>query len=311
MSTIRRILDDIRDTDAVANKLRNAADATPHDEVLKINAESVAKRRSDLVRRLDQFLKNEQHDVVGYSIKRGVERYPAAAVAKSVLSFQEMFTAIFDALRNTPKIRYRPSKESVDLSTMDFATAGQGSVVVSLHIPNDRLLLVESDLDRTFARLFQLLATRRQDDFRELVAIVGIASITKTFAWAQVSAESGFDTSITWGKSYDDRKLLNIAHIEAISIRDAIDATSEESERRVEYDCILEGIDPTTSYFHIVLSDGTDIKGETDDLFLNIPWTTKRPYRAELVCRSVIKFATGESKETWKLIKLTQIDHFA
>ncbi len=173
-----------------------------------------------------------------------------------------------------------------------------------MHIPNERMLLIESDLDLTFSRTFELLAARRQSEFRELVKVVGVAAISKAYSWAEVSAQYGLDTSIRWGKTYREARQFDISSGDAVVVKEAIEATSEKSERLVTYECILEGIDPVRSYFHIVLSDGMKITGNTDIDFPQIEWTTKKHYKAVVEERSVIKFSTGESSTTQTLRSL-------
>lgn len=77
MSKLRRLIDDLQETDGLVSRLNAAMSASPDDEILRINTESVQKRRDDLVRRLDQTLHNQQHDFVGYNIMRQVTSYPA------------------------------------------------------------------------------------------------------------------------------------------------------------------------------------------------------------------------------------------
>lgn len=85
MSKLRRLIDDLQETDGLVSRLNAAMSASPDDEILRINTESVQKRRDDLVRRLDQTLHNQQHDFVGYNIMRQVTSYPAERTANDTL----------------------------------------------------------------------------------------------------------------------------------------------------------------------------------------------------------------------------------
>ena len=113
-------------------------------------------------------------------------------------------TAVFDALHTVPKQRYRPAPESLELSTFEFAGASVGSVIVSLAVPNDRLLIGEFELDRTLGLVERTLSARESGDLKAIADEVGIAGITKAYAWAEVSVAYGLDTNISWGKSYSD-----------------------------------------------------------------------------------------------------------
>ena len=160
MTQIRAILSDLQDTDLTLERLLTLAHSTPDDEIALFNAETVKKRRKDLERRLNYELRHEQADVVEYKIERvAIGNYPAKAIASSILTFQELVTSVFDAIRTTPKKTYKPSPASVELSAMDFAGARAGSVVVAMSVQNERLLAVKSEA-RRHIRFGDLAATR-------------------------------------------------------------------------------------------------------------------------------------------------------
>ena len=47
---------------------------------------------------------------------------------------------------------------------------------------------------------------------------------------------------------------------QALALKEAIEATSDEEIKHEEYECELVGIDDETSYFHIKMVDGVEIK---------------------------------------------------
>ncbi len=308
MNDIKRLLEEIRASEAASNKLQADGEFDANADILQINNDAIQKRRNDLIRKVENELRLRQEDLIEYRLfKKSSDRYSALSVAKSLLTFQELVTAIFDAIRSVPKKRYRPSPESVALSSLDFATAGSGSVLISMSIPNDRLMLTESDLDMTFELMFTVLQSRSEEEFKELVDQIGIASITKVHAWANEAAESGLNTEIQWGKSFRERKSYTISSVEASEIREVIDATSDEQTEFYEYDCILEGIDISTSYFHVRIKDGAEIKGDLSDGFpLSREWATNRAYTCKVKKSLTIKYATGQEIEKWTLLSLLE-----
>jgi hypothetical protein len=125
---------------------------------------------------------------------------------------------------------------------MEFAGARAGSVVVALSVHNDRLLAVKSELDQTFDLVISLLHARTDTELRELVNRVGVASISRAYNWAENSASYGLDTSIAWSKAIPHGEPVSITKQQAQTLKDAIDATSDEEIKPEEHDCELIGI---------------------------------------------------------------------
>jgi hypothetical protein len=305
MTDIRQLLDLLQDTEQISSTIEQAVRDRPNDEILRINAESVAKRQADLIRRLDYSLKTHQNEVVRYHVLRDwSDTYPVKAIAASILAFQELVTAIFDALRSSPKQRYRPSADNVQLSTFDFAGASAGSVIISMSVPNDRLLSGETELDRTFSYVERALSARESDDLQILARDIGIASISKAYAWADVSTSYGLDTMINWGKGLQHAHSFHISRSDAESVRELIAAKSDTTSIPLELDCVLLGFDGATSYFHIeTLDTRNDIRG---DVSPDLPkrQTTGQMVRAGLLKNTALIYATGEEKVSWTLLSI-------
>jgi hypothetical protein len=305
MSELMSIVESLQETDAAVAHLSKAVEERPDDDVLRINAEAVAKRQRDLVRRLDYTLHINQAELIQYRVVRGWSKtYPVKAVAAAMETFQELVTAVFDAIRTTPKQRYRPSQENVELSTFDFVGAGPGSVIISLAAPNDRLLVGQTDLDETMKLVEQALSARESDDLKLLAGRIGIAAISKAYAWADASVTYGLDTQIKWGKSHSDLRYVEITLDDASIVKSVIENKSETKDVLETVEGILLGFDGSTSYFHMEEFDTKrDIRGSVAE---NVPksWTTNLPYRAQLMKTVQIRYATGEEKETWTLAGL-------
>jgi hypothetical protein len=104
MTQIRTIINDLQDTDLTIERLLTLAHAVPDDDIAQFNIETIRKRRFDLERKLNYELRREQADIVEYKIERvETANYPAKAIASSIMTFQDLITAVFDAIRTTPK----------------------------------------------------------------------------------------------------------------------------------------------------------------------------------------------------------------
>lgn len=304
MSKLRDILDDMREVDGIISRLERAAEAHPDDEISRFNAGSFLKRRNDLVRRLNDQLRQEQADLIEYRMQRPAgSNYPVRAVTNALGAFQELLTAVFDTVRSgAPKRRYRPSNDSINLSTLDFASARSGSMVLSLSVPNERLLLVESELDRAFSDVFTILRARTGDEFRQLVGRVGVASISKVYQWADANATYGIDTRIRWGKSQVETREFFVSRSEAGVIRDILAETSEEETTPAEISGVLLGFNAHSEDFQLKSFDEVSISGKLSDSFpVGDRWIINAAYKARLTRTATIKFSTGEETERWVL----------
>jgi hypothetical protein len=314
MSQLQRLLDQLQDTDQAVARFEKLAAESHDEEALGVNIDAIRKRRADLERRLDAELRTAQADLVQYHIHREeVDRFPAAAVGKAMQGFQELVTAVFDAIRSVPKQRYRPSPESVELSTLDLAMVSPvGSVLVSMSVENERLIALESDLDATFKRVSQILTTSEPDMLRDLVAEVGIASISKAHDWAANAAQFGFDTRVEILKVPGASPMrFSVSRVQALNLKELIEEKSDQHIEPVDLIGELVGIDvqrPNT-YFHLRTPDGTDIRGKLADTFrLDQEWSVRVSYSAQLIRVTTIKYATGEEEVDWVLAQLHEVD---
>ena len=309
MSDLQHLIDSLQDADGTLSSLERAARERPNDEVLQFNLQSIARRQSDLIRRIDFNLHVTQNEICRYRVMRDwSDAYPVKAVAESLSKFQDLVTSVFDSLRTAPKRRYRPSPENVDLSALNFAGAAAGSVIVTLSIPNDRLLAGETILDRTFGLVERTLEAKDSEQLHALAQEVGIASITKAYAWAEANVSFGLDTSIGWGKYYKTGNQFVVSKADAQTIKDIIENKSDEATDFVEMDCTLLGFDGATSYFHIQqLGEKDGIIGDLGPAITH-SWTTSQPYHARLLKTSQLKYATGEEKISWTLIDLQPLE---
>jgi hypothetical protein len=309
MTLLEELLQQLRDTDSTVDQLERAISENRGDDLFLVNAHAVKKRRRDLERRLHDELRVSQSDLVQYHVKsNGLERYPALAVAKAIAGFQELVTAVFDAIRTTPKQRYRPSAENIELSTLDFAMAlPVGSVVVSMSVENERLILLQSELDKTFEQVFKILKTKDSEGLRQIASEVGIAPISKAHDWAASATQYGLNTSITIRKDAENQSEFEISNVEALALKEAIE---EKSEKTITQDIAfgeLVGIDvePPNTYFHIKTVDGRNLDGRLADTFpANQEWAVHVQYTAHLMRVTTIRYATGEEKIEWLLANL-------
>ena len=304
MNRLADIIEDLAAADSAAHDLRRLAEAGPHDPVVAINLDAVLRRRTDLERRMAALLSAEQNDLIRLEITAADHAdASAAAGAQSVVLFQRLLTAAFDAvLTGVPKPCYAPSPEAVDGSTLTFARAPSGSAAIHLTIPNDRLLGIDSDLDRALGLVFELMAMRSGELIRELARHLGIATVSAVHALAAHAAAHGFSTTIQWRKRDHERRRISMPHGDARTMATTIEAIADDRLESIELDCELLAMDEGGGSFRVAVADGPIVSGDLADGFpRGGAWTTRRWYRALLLRASRVRYADGEETVRWSL----------
>lgn len=279
-------------------------------EIQKINQEAIAYRRADLERKLSNELRLSQSDLVSYHIEKEVEssNFAAISISKAVSTFQEVFTAIFDAVRSAPKNRYRPSAENTELSTFEFSMAvPTASVLVLLHIPDERLLALQTDIDKTFELLAEIVSTSSSDAVRGMAKKVGVASISKAHAWASNSACYGLNVDISVRKDSLPENVIRMSATEAQALKESIETKSDKyiTIESIEGELLGIDIDKSGSYFHLRCFDGIKVEGKLAEEFPSQQqWAVKRNYLALLRKSVTIFYATGDERIDWALVAL-------
>ena len=307
MKQIDEILANLHNSDVTREKLRTLASQDPQDEIFQLNIEAIAKRRQDLERRLGDELRDTQSDLIRYRIEEGEGGIsPLRGIGLALALFQEIVTSVFDAIRTLPKRTYDPSAENVELSTMTFASARTGSIVVSMAVPNERLLAIKSDLDVALELVFGLLQARTRAEFKKIGARVGIAPISKTYLWASNSVEHGLSTFISWQKAVEWGQSISVSGSEALQLQTAINSTNMQQVDHIEEDCELLSLNDIAPFFLLRTARGQQIDGGLSDEFpRGRNWVTYGRYTAGLTRAVRIRCATGEETTRWTLRKLT------
>jgi hypothetical protein len=306
MNRVSDILDDLAEADNVAHDLRRLAEADPRDDIVTINLDSVKRRRADLERKLRTLLATRQADLIRYRVELfDGSAPPAIAIARSIALFQTLVTATFDAIRTAPKRLYHPSHENVRMSSLSFARTPGGNADIHFTIPNDRLLLLASDLDETFGLVFDLLMARAKTVFRNIAARGGIASVTAAHAWAENAVQYGLTTTIAWRKASDEQRVVTLSHSDALLFKTAIDAVTDETVDEVDRQCELLALDDASGTFRIEVAGGETISGILAEGFpRGGSWTTRHWYTAILHRAMRVRYANGEETVRWTLRRL-------
>jgi hypothetical protein len=304
MSKLQNLIDDLNDTNRAIADFRSGGD-DKLDEIESFNLASIMKRQQDIALKIDVELAATQNSMIQYRIiKEDGGKYPAKAVGEAMERFQDLLTSIYDALIHGPKRRFRPSIDSIERTTLNFAGATAGSVKITLAAEDDRLLLGDTTLERALLLVEKTLSAQTTEDLSFLVQEVGIASVSRAYEWSKSAAGYNLKTEISWGKSIKSDQSFLINADDASRVSRLIERQSDDESTHHQYFCILHGFDKKSSYFHIeTLEEREDLKGEVGQSVSEVHTTGKR-YTAKLTRSVKTLYATGEEKIHWTLDQL-------
>jgi hypothetical protein len=210
-----------------------------------------------------QVAKLRHLDVCRYRlIPETGDNYPVLGLTRILGEFQELVTTVFDAIKTKkPKMRARVAPDMAQLSSFDFGYVTPGSLAVVLTIPNDRLLLVESELDQAISSIFQMVKSTDAREIGAMAELVGVASIKKLYGLAEDHYKYALSADIAWERNTDTRKevLVQPAEFEQLCAR--LDEKSEETREPITLTGRLVGLDVVLNIFHMSFPKGTILGG--------------------------------------------------
>jgi hypothetical protein len=236
------------------------------------------------------------------------EHYAIAAVTKSLLDFQELFSQIYDALKNGVKKRARISGEIIDETAFEFGFSYPGSLGIALILPN-AADLIGRKFETAVDAFMQVLNLRNEDEVKDLARALGDAVVKKIYDWSSVNYISGYSVDITWN-TVDGLKKGGLVDAASLGrIAEIIRRTSDAEHREFRTRGTLVAIDTVKKRFRFVEPDGVDYSGALGDAFpLHQQWTVNMAYAATISVDAVTEYATQKTEQTYKLLTLADIE---
>lgn len=307
MSRIAEILDDLRENGAAIARLEANIAKNPDAKGLTLALDSLLKRRGLLEEQFEETTESNFVDIVNYRIiPENLERLPLRAVTGALDRFQAAISTIFDARKSGPKKRARLSADVVAQTGFDFGYTYAGSLGVVLSIPNERLLIGESDLDAAVEMFFSATKSKNREEIIQFAEEAGIPSVRRLYEWSIAHSNYGLSASVEWRRKDEIRSHFEIEPTALIKLQEVIEETSEIDEDVVEITGILVGLDTTLKTFHLVVPDADDIKGYWSEEYAYSPnHVLNARYVVNMAKRSVVYYAYEKEEVSWSLISLS------
>lgn len=306
MNELLDLRDKLRDTQAAMASLKAAVLADPHAEGLDLMLQSLEQRQQDLETAFRQAAHLEQVEVCSYRlIQERDDILPVAALGDTLKSFQTWLTTLFDAVRSGPKQKARVAADVVEQSTLDFAYAFSGSLGFVFTVPNERLLLGDTDLDRAISAMFAMMRVREQTQLVEFAHTLGVGVIRRMYEWASTQTHYAVSTDIKWRRKEEVRNEILLQAPEASNLCDLINATSDAEGEEINVVGELVGGDLVTLTFHLRFPEAEDMRGRISPKF-SYPGelALRRTYKARIFKTTTIHFATDSETISYELLNL-------
>jgi hypothetical protein len=309
MTQLSDTLNELRELHAEIARVDDLIAKHPQYESLLVDRDSLLKRQRTLEHIFDALTDEQMIDVCRYSfVPEESDRYPLLSLTKILTEFQELFTAVFDAVKTgKPKVRAKSSADIVQQSSFDFGYTAAGSLRVALMVPNERLLAVETELDRSIELVFQAMKAKEAREITELTPVIGIAAVKKLYELADDHAKYALSADIQWRRRGEIRRRVTIQPPQFEQLRAEINKKTEKKIETIRLHGRLVGLDVEVGTFHMTFPEAEDISGRLAESYTGgKPAEVPGNYAATIRKESVIYYSTQEDIETYFLVELTR-----
>lgn len=308
MSELLDTIEKLQDTQAAIRRAEKAVTEHPDLPSVAANLRSLQKRQHKLESVFSEQADTEWFDVCSYRILPEKEDHLTLPSLTSTLGdFQALFTLVYDTLRNGPKQRGRPSVEATAATTFGFGYSFTGSVGFALTLPNERLLVDETDLDRAMRTVFEMAKAESSEQVAVFAKELGAAPIRIMYRWATDHVRSGLSVDINWRREEQVRSSLFIQVPQLENLQHAIAETSDEVEEIFSITGLLVGAHVNSHSFELELEDGSEIRGKMAE-GIGLEHTVELPtrYTAQIRKTTQVNYATDVDIVTYYLLSLTE-----
>ncbi len=309
MSRLIEVQTQLLETNTAISEVEASIGSNADSIALQAAAASILKRQKELEVEFLDIVNSRGEDVCSYRLLTERPKASLNTLTNSLNTFQKLFSIVYEAIKKGRRDKYSLSAESATTTSFDFGYTFAGSIGVVLTIPNERLILMDSDLDKTIQMISNMANCVSADDVLEFAQGLGTAPIESMSKWACSHADFAVGARITWHRGSELRSSLLVDLPSFERIRDIIAETSESEEEELVVEGLLVGADISSGSFHIQLSDESDLRGKFSDA-ISRSHTVELPrrYRARLRKTTVTIFSTNKQHIEYFLLELDSLE---
>jgi hypothetical protein len=278
----------------------------PADLGMRLNVASAQKLAASADRDLNEIAAKEQIDLCRYRLfasHSGI--FSVRGVSRSLDTFQEVFSVVFDATADTPKQKARLSKDRYQETALEFGYSFAGSLGVVLIAPGQLSLFGEGKFDRTLDTINSVFDIRDDDELRDTTRRIGKAGMQKIYEWSYANYIAGFSVDLKWLTPSTLQKGRYVEWTQFERVTSLIGRTSEQEATEQSVFGVLVGFDSVSKTFHLVEPNGDSFNGLLAESFpVSRKWTINQPYQADITVEKTTRLATGEEIRRFRLQRL-------
>lgn len=308
MADLQDILEKLQDTSAAIARVERTAVENPDLPSVVANLRSLRKRHSDLEIVFREIAASLELDVCHYRIVVN-ERPTIAGLSAIWGDFQALFSLVYDALKNGPKLRARAGADVVNETALGFAYSYPGSVGAVLTLTNERLLLGRTLLDDAIETTMEVVRTPDTQSLAALSKKLGPPPIRAAYKWAEDQLAYGMESEVTWRRREQLKASFLVQKPELEKFRSIADATSPQETEEIICVVDLLGADISTHSFHAEMPDGTPIRGKAMPGLIDQTNKVELPqsYRATILKTTIVRFSLDDPDVSWLLTMLEKV----
>jgi hypothetical protein len=295
MSELAEIQEKLQDTVATLAALENDIALHPDVAALRLNYQSIDKRRKKLEAELAAAASAKGLEVCTYRILSEESRVKVAGLASVLGEYQNLVSIFYDALKSGAKQRATLNAEAIQETSLDFAYSFAGSVGFVFTVPNERTFFDNTHLDEAIRLIFEASRAEQSTDIIRFARQLGPAPIRVLYRWTASHVRWTFSAEIQWKRGPELRQAALIQVPEFRRLQQVLDETSDDTHERIVLVGELVGADIPRRSFHFRPGSGKDIKGFFAEV-IDHAHTVELPkrYRATLMKTTRIKYSTEE-----------------
>jgi hypothetical protein len=304
MSDYAFVADRAKKVFASVARLEQVLEENPNDRATELNLMAMRKLAAQARDELELLAKYNRIEICQYRLIPVFDvGYNVGSVGKVLTEYQNLFSQIFDALRNGAKNNVGVGRESAEQSSLEFGYTYSGSLGFTL-LSKSKRDFFEGTLDQTIATLFDIINLRDETSVRRVARHLGKAVVKRAHDWSRVNVDGGFSVDVRW-KLSDGRILGEVVDrsrmIEMIS---SISATSDKRTRTIDVIGFLLAVSLPKRTFQITVPEGEVFIGQFGDNILLPELTVGMLYRAKIEVSEITFYSTETDRVSYRLLSI-------
>jgi hypothetical protein len=307
MSRLAELQTELQDTAAAIAHAERTLAANPNVPSVLATLRTISKRRENLEADFQAAANALGLDVCSYRIELADDARPTIAGLTAVLSeFQKVFTNVFNALKNGPRLTSKVSADVANETAFGFAYTFPGSVGVVMTLENERLLIGKTDLDDAMATTLALLSAKRRSELQNLAEKTGLPALRHAHQWALENSRAGFGADIVWQRADEIRQEARVQPQESAQLAAVIgDVTAKEQVTVIGE---LRTVDLIEKSFRMGLKDRVIQGSFANAISAAHPAELPRIYQATMTVSQRVVVSEGQEDVSYFLLRLEPVD---